>query len=232
MLTKNEIHSSVKVYKRAEISKSSIGLKSIIGNDTIISECQIEDYVSVNRRNYLLRSSIGVFTYTGIGTMIRSSVVGKFCSISWNVSIGGGNHVFDHLTTHPRWRFNMMSDNIEYSKNKELQKTLNNQADCIIENDVWIATNAVILRGVTIGNGAVIGAGAVITKDVEPYSIVVGVPAKPIKKRFDERTIEELQGLQWWNWPIEVIRENIELIYSEKVNDSVISRLKEISREI
>ena len=231
-MSNDVIHSSVKVYDRAEIIKSSIGVKSIIGNDTIISDCQIGDYVSINRRNYILRSSIGEFTYTGIGTMIRSSVVGKYCSLSWNVSIGGGDHVFDHITTHPKWRFNMMSDNIEHKDNKELQERFEKQADCVIENDVWIATNAVILRGVTIGNGAVIGAGAVVTKDVEPYTIVVGVPAKPIKKRFDDKTISELQEIQWWNWPIEIIRDNLELIYSKKVDETVLSRLKSISREL
>jgi acyl-[acyl carrier protein]--UDP-N-acetylglucosamine O-acyltransferase len=83
-----------------------------------------------------------------------------------------------------------------------------------------------------IGNGAIIGAGSVVTKDVEPYSIVVGVPAKPIKKRFDDKIIEAFEKIQWWNWPLDIIRENLELIYSTKVDENVINRMLEISNKI
>ena len=89
-----------------------------------------------------------------------------------------------------------------------------------------------LLRDVRIGNGAVIGAGAVVTKDVEPYSIVAGVPAKIIKKRFDDKTIEALEQIQWWAWPVAVIRNNLDLIYSTKVDDSVIKKLFEIAKTI
>ena len=107
-----------------------------------------------------------------------------------------------------------------------------NQTKCCIGNDVWIASNAVILRNLNIGNGAVIGAGAIVTKDVEPYAIVAGVPARVIKKRFDERTIEVLNGIEWWSWPIEMIRENLELIYCSTVNESVLEELKQVALEL
>lgn len=84
--------------------------------------------------------------------------------------------------------------------------------DIIIGNDVWIGYEAVILSGVTIGDGAVIGCRAVVTKDVPPYTIVGGVPAKPIRKRFDEETIKELQKIKWWDWPEEKIAGKIPAI--------------------
>lgn len=223
-----EMDASARIYNGAEVQRTSIGKKSIIGNDSIVQDSIIEDYVSINRRNYILRSNIGHFSYTGIGTMIRSASIGSFCSLSWNVSIGGGDHDFDHVTTSPLWRFGMMDDDVNHDDNKELQKRFEIQPDCKIGNDVWIATNAVILRNVTIGDGAIIGAGAVVRKDVEPYSIVAGVPAKPLKKRFDDKLIEALLDLAWWDWPVDVIRANTDLIYKEKVDLDVIARLQAI----
>jgi virginiamycin A acetyltransferase len=223
-----DIDSTARVYNRVDLKRTKLGKKSIIGDDSIVHDSNICDYVSINRRNYILRSSIGTFSYTGIGTMIRSSSIGSFCSISWNVSIGGGDHDFDHVTTSPLWRFAMMDGEIGHDSNKELQKRFDVQPDCKIGNDVWIATNAVVLRNVTIGDGAIIGAGAIVRKDVEPYTIVAGVPAKPIKKRFDDHIIEALQAIAWWDWPVDVIRENIDLIYQEKVDSEVIKRLQEI----
>lgn len=99
----------------------------------------------------------------------------------------------------------------------ELEKTRvseawDNKGDIVIGNDVWIGYEAVILAGVTIGDGAVIGARAVVTKDVAPYTVVGGVPARPVKKRFSDGTIQRLLELRWWDWPKERIRENLEAI--------------------
>lgn len=99
----------------------------------------------------------------------------------------------------------------------ELEKTRvseawDNKGDIVIGNDVWIGYEAVILAGVTIGDGAVIGARAVVTKDVAPYTVVGGVPARPVKKRFSDGTIQRLLELRWWDWPEERIRENLEAI--------------------
>lgn len=227
-----QIEEGVKIYGNAEVKSSNLGLGSVIGDQAIVMNSTVGEYASINRRNYICRSHVGRFSYTGIGTTVFSANIGNFCSISWNVSVGGGNHDYGHVTTSPLWRFRKMVDGqVDHSKNSELQKRFEAQLGCVIGHDVWIATNAVILRGVEIGNGAVIGAGAIVNKNVEPYSIVAGVPARTKKKRFDEKTIEALQCIRWWDWPTEVIQENADLIYSSKIDDSVVQRLREVAKE-
>ena len=97
---------------------------------------------------------------------------------------------------------------------KNICAAWDNKGDTIIGNDVWIGYEAVIMPGVKIGNGAIIGTRAVVTKDVPPYTIVGGVPAKPIRKRFDDATIEKLEALRWWDWDEEKIKRNISVIQS------------------
>ena len=97
---------------------------------------------------------------------------------------------------------------------KDITKAWDNKGDIVVGNDVWIGYEAVILAGVTIGDGAIIGARAVVTKDVPPYTIVGGVPAKPIRKRFNEETIDILLKLKWWDWSKEKIAKNIAAIQS------------------
>ena len=100
---------------------------------------------------------------------------------------------------------------------KDITKAWDNKGDIVVGNDVWIGYEAVILAGVTIGDGAIIGARAVVTKDVPPYTIVGGVPAKPIRKRFNEETIDILLKLKWWDWSKERIAKNIAAIQSGNV---------------
>ena len=100
---------------------------------------------------------------------------------------------------------------------KNITEAWDNKGDIVIGNDVWIGYEAVILAGVTIGDGAVIGARAVVTKDIPPYTIVGGVPAKPIRKRFPQETIDHLLKIKWWNWPEERIRQHITEIQSGRI---------------
>lgn len=227
ILVNNELGENIKIYKDAEVKNSNIGDYVSIGNSSIVQNTNIQSNSAINRRNYILRSEIGSYTYTGIGTIILSAKIGNFCSIGWNVSIGGGNHDYLGLTTSPLWRFKVMDEGInDYKVNYEKQKP------CIIGNDVWIASNVVILRDVKIGDGAVIGAGAVVTQDVEPYSIVAGIPAKKVKKRFDNNIIEVLKTIKWWEWPKDVIRDNIDLIYSSPLNEEILNKLNDINKKV
>ena len=139
-------------------------------------------------------------------------IIGKFCSIACGAKFlfTSGNHSMKSLATYP---FPIFFDEWDLDA-KNICDAWDNKGDTVIGNDVWIGYEAVILSGVTIGDGAIIGTRAVVTKDVPPYTIVGGIPAKPIRKRFDETTIKRLEALRWWDWDYEKIRRNIPLIQS------------------
>ena len=137
-------------------------------------------------------------------------IIGKFCSIACGAKFlfNSANHKMASLST---YTFPLFFE--EWGLKKEnVAQAWDQKGDIVIGNDVWIGYEAVILSGVTIGDGAVIGCRAVVTKDIPPYTIVGGVPAKPIRKRFDEETIKELQKIKWWDWPEEKITEKIQAI--------------------
>lgn len=143
-------------------------------------------------------------------------VIGKFCSIACGAKFifTSANHSLKSLSTYPfpiffeEWNLDMIN----------ITNAWDNKGDIIIGNDVWIGYESVILSGVTIGDGAIIGTRAVVTKDVPPYTIVGGVPAKPIRKRFDDKTIAKLYELKWWDWPEERIKANLEIIQSGQID--------------
>lgn len=139
-------------------------------------------------------------------------VIGKFCSIACGAKFlfNSANHTLTSLST---YTFPIFFEEWGLDK-KDVADAWDNKGDIIIGNDVWIGYEAVILAGVTIGDGAIIGARAVVTKDVPPYTIVGGVPAKPIRKRFSEEIVSALLELRWWDWPREKIARNIQAIQS------------------
>lgn len=143
-------------------------------------------------------------------------VIGKFCSIACGAKFlfNSANHTLSSLSTYP---FPLFFEEWNLEK-KAVTHAWDNKGDIIVGNDVWIGYEAVILAGVHIGDGAVIGTRAVVTKDVPPYTIVGGVPAKPIKKRFPEKTISMLLDMQWWNWPNDKIAHNIKAIQAGKID--------------
>lgn len=138
--------------------------------------------------------------------------IGKFCSIACGAKFlfTSANHTLRSLSTYP---FPIFFEEWELDA-KNICEAWDNKGDIVIGNDVWIGFEAVILSGVTIGDGAIIGTRAVVTKDVPPYTIVGGIPAKPIRKRFDDETISQLEALNWWDWDEETIRNNISAIQS------------------
>lgn len=132
--------------------------------------------------------------------------IGKFCSIACGVKflMNSANHTLDSLSTYP---FPIFYE--EWSHGMSPKKAWDNKGNIVIGNDVWIGYEAIILAGVTIGDGAIIGTRAVVTKDVPPYTIVGGIPAKAIRLRFPKKDIEQLLELKWWDWSIEKISENL-----------------------
>lgn len=136
--------------------------------------------------------------------------IGSFTSIASGVQIFlGGEHRVDWVTTFP---FNIL-----WKEGKDIPGHPKTKGNVQIGNDVWIATEAIIMSGVTIGDGAVIGARAVVTKDVPPYTIVAGNPAAIIKKRFDDKTIQRLLKIRWWDWEDSKIREALPLMLNNEI---------------
>ena len=170
---------------------------------------------------------VGSYTYghgdikiiqSGEGKTLR---IGKFCSITEGVVVFlGGNHRIDWFTTYP---FGHIHEST-FPKIKRDHGHPSTKGDVVIGNDVWIATNAVIMSGVKIGDGAVIGAYSIVTKDVPPYTIVAGNPAKQIRKRFSDEVINKLLELKWWDKPENEINEISHILCSndlEKLNSLI-----------
>lgn len=169
---------------------------------------------------------IGDYTYGCPSVIVWDDVtrlhIGKFCSIAAGVTIMlGGNHRTDWVTTYP---FNVLSQ--RFPNAAEIKGHPATKGDVWIGNDVWIGRGATILSGVRIGDGAVIGLNAVVSKDVEPYSIVVGNPGRVVKKRFDEKTIEALLKIRWWDWDEERINQETAFLCSSNIQEFIDKNLK------
>ena len=146
-------------------------------------------------------------------------IIGKFCSIACGAKFlfNCANHTLKSLST---YTFPLFYEDWDLEKS-DVATTWDNKGDIVIGNDVWIGYEAVIMAGVHIGDGAIIATRAVVTKDVPPYTIVGGVPARPIRKRFDEEVIRKLETLKWWDWSAENIRRCLPYIGKGDVNGLV-----------
>ncbi|WP_053977147.1 CatB-related O-acetyltransferase [Mangrovimonas xylaniphaga] len=184
-------------------------LKNIIKNPNIIvgDYTYYDDFENVDNFE---RNVKYLFDFTG-----DKLIIGKFCMIASGVSfiMNGANHLTNSISSYP---FAIFGNGWEKAMEG---KTYPYKGDVIIGNDVWIGHNATIMAGVTIGDGAIIGANSTVVKDVAPYSIVGGNPAKEIRKRFDENTIKKLLELQWWHWDIEKITQNIQKLTSNSLDE-------------
>ena len=164
----------------------------------------------IGRGSVVLNSSFGYGSYIGNNCIIANTKIGRFCSIASKVEMITGTHpTKDFVSTHPSF-FSLNPPSGESFVNvcrfDEFRTTPS--VLCLeIGSDVWIGHNVKILEGITIGHGAIIGAGSIVTKDVPPYSIVGGVPAKTIRNRFDDEEIKALLRLKWWELPIERIKD-------------------------
>lgn len=168
----------LKRIKEKYILKLNMKLPSQIRyNKTIV----ISENVGIDKNTF-----IGDYTYIGPNSNVTKAVIGRYCSIGGNVNIGVGEHDIEKISLNACFYENIYE---ELTKN-----------ECVISDDVWVGVNAIILRGVKVGRGAVIGAGAIVTKDVAPYSVVVGVPAKEIKKRFSDIKINKIEESKWWKY--------------------------------
>lgn len=199
-----------KIYPRASDSQT-IYLKAVITNPNIsIGEYTmyndfVNNPVDFEKNNVLYHYPVNH----------DRLVVGKFCSIACGAKFifTSANHTLKSFSTYP---FPLFFEDWSLPS-KEVTMAWDNKGDIIIGNDVWIGYEAVIMSGVRIGDGAIIGTRAVVTKDVEPYTIVGGIPAKPIRKRFDNNIITKLQSLRWWDLPYNEIEKLLPFITSSDI---------------
>ena len=154
-------------------------------------------------------------------------VIGKFCSLACGARFlfNSANHTLKSLSTYPFPIFWGEEWGIDKS---EVASAWDNRGDIVVGNDVWIGYEAVVMAGVTIGDGAIVASRAVVTRDVPPYAIVGGVPAKVIKYRFDPATVESLLAIKWWEWPAETIRRALPLIRGGKAEELALFAENEI----
>ena len=196
-----------KIYPRTN-DFQTIYLNSVISNKNII----IDDYTIYNDfvADPMQFEKNNVLYHYPINN--DRLIIGKFCSIACGAKFifTSANHTLTSFSTYP---FPIFYE--EWNLNKEdVASAWDNKGDIVIGNDVWVGYEAVILSGVHIGDGAIIGARALVTKDVPPYAIVGGMPAKIIKNKFSEEIVSALQKLKWWDWPLEKISRNISFIQS------------------
>ncbi|MGX5802338.1 DapH/DapD/GlmU-related protein [Bradyrhizobium sp. Arg314] len=166
-----------------------------------LKACKLGRYVSIGERVILREVTVGDFSYFERHSEAIYTTIGKFCSIAANSRINALEHPIERLTQHkvsyrPNEYFRWLGVDTAFRAKRQAKSVS-------VGHDVWIGHGAVIMPGVAIGNGAVIGANAVVTHDVAPYTIVAGVPAKPLRQRFEPEIAARIENLGWWGWPTE-----------------------------
>jgi len=187
-----------------------LGEKPCVHETATVIKSRLGAWTEIGPFAEIVESVIGDYSYVaGVHASITYADVGKFCSIASSVRINPVNHPMDRITQHHctyrrrQYGFDTREDEELFAWRREKRIT--------IGHDVWIGHGAILLPGVSVGLGAVVGAGAVVTKDVEPYAIVAGVPARPLRKRFSDETIALLTESQWWDWSHEELTKRFEL---------------------
>jgi phosphonate metabolism protein (transferase hexapeptide repeat family) len=184
-----------------------LGDTPFIDPTATVKNSTLGKYTEVGAGCHVSNSTLGDYSYCVENTQIAYARIGKFANIAAHVRIYASRHPTElaslhHFTYRSSWYFDGEADNqafFEWRAEHEIS----------IGHDTWIGHGAVIMPGINIGNGAIIGSNAVVTRDVPAYSIAVGVPAKVIKQRFDDKTIERMEKLTWWNWPHEKLHHTL-----------------------
>lgn len=219
-----------KVFCNCRVFDTELSDRSTIGDFSTVRASKIGEHSTIQRHGDIWGVEIGKYTCVGRISTIQEAKIGSFCALADYMTIGCDDHDYKMLTTHPFWHDTSWG----ISEDTELAKTYREKEfsqPCEIGNDVWIGSNVTVCRNVRIGNGCVIGAGAVITKDIPPYSVVVGVPGRVIRKRFSEDVIARLEATRWWDLPISAIKANLSLFRDSYLNDRVLNQLERVCQD-
>ncbi len=177
------------VHETARVADSTLGRWTEVGARTTIVESTMDDY------SYIVNDGNVIYT-----------TIGKFCSIAAQVRLNPGNHptwrASQHHFSYRAAAYDLGEDDAEFFQWRRAHAVS-------IGNDVWICHGALVMPGVRVGTGAIIASAAVVTKDVDPYTVVAGVPAKPIKRRFPKDLADKLMDLEWWNWSHQQLRDRL-----------------------
>ncbi|WP_369790813.1 DapH/DapD/GlmU-related protein [Rouxiella sp. WC2420] len=198
----------------AAIIPAKLG-QTVINTSVRMRETHIGRQCEILAHSYLEYCSLGDFSYVGEHCCIADTEIGRFTAIANQVRIGAPNHPMDRASQH---RFTYCPEYYDpEAKRDHGFFAERREARVVIGNDVWIGHGVIVLPGVTIGDGAVLAAGAVVTKNVAPYSIVGGVPAKLLRSRFSPQIAEKLQQIAWWNWPLDKLMANLADFQSDNI---------------
>lgn len=165
-------------------------------NKNVLFNCQLSKYARLTHPYDLRQVRLDDYSYISRNSYIDNTEIGKFCSIGPNFCCGLGIHPTNGISTSPMFYSTAKQNGFSLTTDDKIIES----KQIIIGNDVFIGANVTVLDGVAIGNGAVIGAGAVVTKDIPPYAIAVGVPAKVVKYRINDVQVKEMERIQWWNF--------------------------------
>ncbi len=172
-----------------------------------ITESELGDWTEIRSQTRLHRSRIGDYTYLMERVQLDHTTIGKFGNVATSVRLGPPNHPIDRPTAH---HFTYRASKYDLGADDEAIFEWRADHPVTIGHDVWIGHGVTVVPDVSIGNGAVVGAGAVVVEDVEPYTVVAGVPAEPVRQRFDPDIAERVAATEWWHWDHETLAERLE----------------------
>lgn len=210
---------SARLFRDVQLRESMIGAECVVADYAILDRVNMLDRSVCDRGVFAIKTKIGFGSHLGMNSVVKNTEIGNYSSIAWNTSIGGSNHDYEKGSTLTAPRLNkLFGTSILDDRSKPM---------CCIGSDVWIGAGANVITGVSIGNGAVIGAGSVVVKNIEPFAVAVGNPARVIKYRFNEDVRSELLDLAWWNWDPEKLRKAAPLLHSHLTNE-ILEKLKKL----